>query len=30
MIMLAVDMAHQLDDFVQLSKEGKECINPLG
>jgi hypothetical protein len=30
MIMLAVDMAHQPDDFKQLSKEGKECINPLG
>jgi uncharacterized membrane protein len=30
MIMLAVDMAHQPDDFEQLSKEGKECINPLG
>ena len=30
MIMLAVKMAHQPDDFEQLPKEGKECINPLG
>ena len=30
MIMLAVDMAHQPDDFEQLSKEGKLCIKPFG
>ena len=30
MIMLVVDMAYLPNDFEQISKEGKECLNPLG
>jgi hypothetical protein len=30
MMMLALDMEHQPDNFEQLSKEGRECLNPLG
>jgi hypothetical protein len=30
MMMLDLDMAHQSDDLRTLTKEGKECINPLG
>jgi hypothetical protein len=28
--MLALDMEHQPDNLEQLSKERKECLNPLG
>jgi hypothetical protein len=30
MMMLALDMEHQTDNLEPLSKEGKECLNPLG